>query len=102
MNPETHLPFLVPGSGFELPATWGGRWPAAVADGARPEASSTWLERALPAQFSQQHLQGTHSFRGRRGGGPRYLRGSPERFTVLANITSSPGELTGSSEIINN
>ena len=36
------------------------------------------------------------------GGGSRYLRGSPERFTVLANITSSPGELTGCSEIINN
>lgn len=66
------------------------------------EASSTRLERALPAQFSQQHLQGTHSFRGKKGGGPRYLCGSPERFTVLANITFSPGELTGSSEIINN
>lgn len=101
MSPETHLPFLVPGSGFELLAMWGGRCPAAT-DGARPGASSTWLERALLAPFSQQHLQGTQLLGVAGGGGPRYLRGSPERFTALANITSSPGELTGSSEIINN
>lgn len=67
MSPETHLPFLVPGSGFELPAMWGGRWPAAT-DGARPEASSTWLEWALLAQFSQQHLQGIQLL-GEAGGG---------------------------------
>lgn len=68
MSPETNLPFLVPGSAFELPAMWDGRWPAAVTDGARLEASSTWLERALPAQFSQQHLQGTQ-LQGEAGGG---------------------------------
>ena len=75
-----------------------------VTDGAaqrpRPPGWRGLSQPSLPRSISRGHTASGGSRLGR--GGSRYLRGSPERFTVLANITSSPGELTGSSEIINN